>query len=143
MATMNFFALLGDDENDDPMALVAKLPVHAPVKEQKAEKVAPAKLPSKPLPPAQSVKESRTDGGRGRGGGRRGGGFSRGRASYGNREREGENNFQGDRRDYNDRNNRNESEFRGGKTTYGDVAPMNGDLSAPPRENGGGRPEHC
>ena len=51
--------------------------------------------------------------------------------------------FKGDRRDYNDRNNRNESEFRGGKTTYGDVAPMNGDLSAPPRENGGGRPEHC
>ena len=86
-----------------------------------------------------TVRESRTDGGRGRGGGRRGGGFSRGRGSYGNREREGENNFQGDRRDYNDRNNRNESEFRGGKT-YGDVAPMNGDLSAPPRENGGGRP---
>lgn len=60
MATMNPFDLLVDDDNDDPNQLIAKLPVAAP-----ATKKAPAgavnakpaaKLPSKPLPPAQAGK---------------------------------------------------------------------------------------
>lgn len=57
MASANPFDLLIDDDNDDVSQLVQKLPVKkAPV----SEKVAPvqpakaAKLPSKPLPPAQA-----------------------------------------------------------------------------------------
>nr|XP_043627906.1 RGG repeats nuclear RNA binding protein A-like isoform X1 [Erigeron canadensis] len=87
MATANPFDLLGDDDNDDPSQLLQKI-IAAPAKKappaaaQLAAK--PAKLPSKPLPPAQAVRESRNEGGRGgRGGrgygrgGRGGGGFNR------------------------------------------------------------------
>lgn len=102
MATANPFDLLGDDDNDDPSQLVQKIaaapvkkaPVTAPAGKGAAQ---PAKLPSKPLPPAQAVRESRNEGGRGgRGGrgyggrgGRGGGGFNRDSSnndgSFGNR----------------------------------------------------------
>ncbi|KAJ9565563.1 hypothetical protein OSB04_001529 [Centaurea solstitialis] len=87
MATANPFDLLGDDDNDDPSQLVEKI-VSAPAK--KVQAAAPAaggkaalqsaKLPSKPLPPAQAVKEARNEGGRGGRGGR---GFGRGRGGGG------------------------------------------------------------
>ncbi|KAJ7944695.1 plasminogen activator inhibitor 1 RNA-binding protein [Quillaja saponaria] len=90
MATTNPFDLLGDDDNEDPSQLIAaqqprKTPAAAPVAAQPAK---PAKLPSKPLPPSQAVREARTETGRGggRGGGRgygrgRGGGFNRDNAN--------------------------------------------------------------
>ncbi|XP_028097908.1 RGG repeats nuclear RNA binding protein A-like isoform X7 [Camellia sinensis] len=57
MATTNLFDLLGDDENDDPNQLLQKLPPppkKAPAPAQSAAATQPAKLPSKPLPPAQA-----------------------------------------------------------------------------------------
>lgn len=62
MATTNSFDLLGDDDNDDPTQLVQKLP--PPVKKSPtpapaaaaAQPAKSAKLPSKPLPPAQAGK---------------------------------------------------------------------------------------
>ncbi|CAH1453836.1 unnamed protein product [Lactuca virosa] len=99
MSSTNPFDLLVDDDNDDPIQLLAKLPVAVPTTKKSpvgavAAKPA-AKLPSKPLPPAQAVREARTDGQRGgsrfygRGTGRGGrGGFNRESAdddnSYGN-----------------------------------------------------------
>ncbi|XP_011081281.1 RGG repeats nuclear RNA binding protein A isoform X1 [Sesamum indicum] len=92
MATLNPFGLLGDDDAEDPTlllaaqqkaaasALAAAQPKKAPSQAQPAAK-ASAKLPSKPLPPAQAVRESRNDGQRGgRGGGR---GAARGRGGRG------------------------------------------------------------
>ncbi|KAI7753709.1 hypothetical protein M8C21_027349 [Ambrosia artemisiifolia] len=86
MATTNPFDLLIDDDNDDPTQLIAKLPaVAAPLTKKPAAKAA-AKLPSKPLPPAQPVQEAKADGQRGGGrfggrgngrGGRGGRGFNR------------------------------------------------------------------
>ncbi|CAL5429601.1 unnamed protein product [Camellia sinensis] len=80
MATTNPFDLLGDDDNDDPNQLLQKLPPppkKAPAPAQSAAATQPAKLPSKPLPPAQAVREAKNDNprGGGRGGGR---GFGRG-----------------------------------------------------------------
>lgn len=46
MATLNPFDLL-DDDAEDPSQLVAAKPL-------KVEKAAPAKLPTKPLPPSQA-----------------------------------------------------------------------------------------
>ncbi|KAJ9556229.1 hypothetical protein OSB04_010843 [Centaurea solstitialis] len=94
MASTNPFDLLGDDDNDDPSQLIAKLPAvvaaSAPAtKKSPAGGVAAkpaAKLPSKPLPPSQAVQEARNDsqrgggrfGGRGTGRGGRGGrGYNR------------------------------------------------------------------
>ncbi|KAI3789777.1 hypothetical protein L2E82_02581 [Cichorium intybus] len=59
MAATNPFDLLGDDDNDDPSQLVAKLPVAVPTTKKSpvggvAAKPA-AKLPSKLLPPAQII----------------------------------------------------------------------------------------
>ncbi|KAL0395205.1 UNVERIFIED_CONTAM: RGG repeats nuclear RNA binding protein A [Sesamum latifolium] len=80
MATLNPFGLLGDDDAEDPTlllaaqqkaagsALAAAQPKKAPSQAQPAAK-ASAKLPSKPLPPAQAVRESRNDGQRGGRGG--------------------------------------------------------------------------
>ncbi|KAI3829141.1 hypothetical protein L1987_03257 [Smallanthus sonchifolius] len=101
MATMNPFDLLGDDDNDDLSQLVQKIAA-APAKKAPTPDAAgkttapPAKLPSKPLPPSQAVREARNEGGRGgrgdRGygrGGRGGGGFNRyssnNEGSFGNR----------------------------------------------------------
>ncbi|KAI4377929.1 hypothetical protein MLD38_015482 [Melastoma candidum] len=88
MATMNPFDLLGGDDNDDPSQLIAAaqaqlLPAAKTKKPPATAQAAtaasqPARLPSKPLPPAQAVREARHDGGRG--GGRSGGrGFGHGR----------------------------------------------------------------
>lgn len=84
MATRNPFDLLDDDDNGDPSALLASLaaakdkPAAVAAKKQQPAVSASGKMPSKPLPPAQAVKESRAspnEGGRGRGGGRGGRGF--------------------------------------------------------------------
>ncbi|XP_058067817.1 RGG repeats nuclear RNA binding protein A-like [Magnolia sinica] len=91
MATANPFDLLGDDDNDDPSQLIAKEQQKAAVKKTAAAAAppAPAKLPSKPLPPAQAVKEARSEApavpprGGGRGGAVRGRG---GRGSSSNRD---------------------------------------------------------
>lgn len=60
MATTNPFDLLVDDDNDDPNQLLAKLPPVAkksPAPAAQADPAKPAaKLPSKPLPPAQAGK---------------------------------------------------------------------------------------
>ncbi|PWA34536.1 hyaluronan/mRNA-binding protein, Stm1 [Artemisia annua] len=68
MATANPFDLLGDDDNDDPSVLVQKIAA-APVvaKPQAAAQPAKpaAKLPSKPLPPAQAGNNEVSYGNRG------------------------------------------------------------------------------
>lgn len=65
MATMNPFDLLGDDDTEDPSLLIAaqqkvvatkKAPTQA--KRQPLAQPKAAKLPSKPLPPAQAGKHS-------------------------------------------------------------------------------------
>ncbi|GAB4844276.1 hypothetical protein Ancab_037640 [Ancistrocladus abbreviatus] len=97
MATVNPFDLLGDNDNDDPLQLIAsaqqlQLKAHAeaapPTKKAPAaqgatrpQQTKPAKLPSKPLPPAQAVRETRNEPGRGGQGVGRGGGRGRGRFS--------------------------------------------------------------
>lgn len=87
MATTNPFNLL-DDDAEDPALLIAaqEQKVSAAVAvEKKAPAAAaakPAKLPSKPLPPQQAVREARNEGGRG-GGGRGGRGYGRGRGGGG------------------------------------------------------------
>ncbi|MCO5570344.1 hypothetical protein L7F22_024063 [Adiantum nelumboides] len=161
MATQNPFALLEEDENDDPAILIARVGAASAQKEVKKpppsqQPSAPAKLPSKPPPPAQAgacqvlsnvdlcpVRESRADGGRGRGTGRGGG-----RGNFVNRDRGSESGYnrpsrengpQGDRTDFNDRNYRNGAEYRGGRGGYaGANAVQNGDFSVP-RDDGEGR----
>ncbi|GFP91009.1 hypothetical protein PHJA_001244900 [Phtheirospermum japonicum] len=111
MATTNQFDLLGDDDAEDPSLLIAALqqktePKKAAAPSSKAaaggtKPAAPGKLPSKPTPPAQAVKEGKLDSARGGGrGGGRGYGYGRDRGagggsyrdssynenSYGNRE---------------------------------------------------------
>lgn len=62
MATTNPFDLLGDDDNDDPSQLASHLLKIAPAKKSSApppvagsaQQAKQAKLPSKPLPPAQA-----------------------------------------------------------------------------------------
>ncbi|KAL3329584.1 hypothetical protein AABB24_033769 [Solanum stoloniferum] len=84
MATLNPFDLL-DDDAEDPSLLVAAQQLKAPVASAPAKKgpVQPtkpaAKLPSKPVPPSQAVREARSDGQRGGCGGPRGGARGRGR----------------------------------------------------------------
>ncbi|KAF8412455.1 hypothetical protein HHK36_000419 [Tetracentron sinense] len=83
MASMNPFDLLGDDDNDDPSQLIAAQQQKVvPKKAIAAQEPKQAKLPSKPLPPAQAVREGKSEAGRGggRGGGR---GFGRGRGGGG------------------------------------------------------------
>ncbi|KAK1311694.1 hypothetical protein QJS10_CPA07g00978 [Acorus calamus] len=81
MATMNPFDLLGGDDNEDLTVLIQKVdtkkvPAAAPVSAH------PAKLPSRPAPPAQAVREARSEAGSApRGGGR--GGYARGRGGRG------------------------------------------------------------
>ncbi|XP_059651647.1 RGG repeats nuclear RNA binding protein A-like [Cornus florida] len=92
MATANPFDLLGDDDNDDPSQLIAaqqqkivpkKATAPAAAKAQPPQQQKPAaKLPSKPVPPSQAVREGKTE--TGRGGGRGGGrGYGRGRGGGG------------------------------------------------------------
>ncbi|KAK9274609.1 hypothetical protein L1049_021859 [Liquidambar formosana] len=132
MASTNPFDLLGDDDNDDPSQLIAaqqqKLPPppkkgSAPAQAAAATAQPPkqAKLPSKPLPPAQAVRESRNEGGRGggRGSGR---GYGRGRGGGGfNRDSvnnesmfDNNNGFSGGYRPPEEGDSENPSERRGG-----------------------------
>ncbi|GER27378.1 hyaluronan / mRNA binding family [Striga asiatica] len=107
MATANPFDLLGDDDAEEPTLLISAQQLKAEPKKSAAPsskvasrgaKAAQAKLPTKPPPPIQAVKEAKSESARGsRGGGR---GFGRGRGggdgsyrdssykenSYGNRE---------------------------------------------------------
>ncbi|XP_042455699.1 RGG repeats nuclear RNA binding protein A-like [Zingiber officinale] len=87
MATANPFDILGDNDNDDPSQLVVvvqqqKVVAKKPAAPAAAAPVA-AKLPTKPAPPAQAVREARSNtaparGGAGRGGPGRGRGGGRG-----------------------------------------------------------------
>ncbi|XP_057805488.1 RGG repeats nuclear RNA binding protein A-like [Salvia miltiorrhiza] len=102
MATANPFDLLGDDDAEDPSLIIAaqqqKVDPKKTVAPSAAGKQPPtqAKLPTKPLPPAQAVRESKSDsarvgrgGARGRGRGSGGGSYrdsSQNENSYGNRE---------------------------------------------------------
>lgn len=91
---MNPFDLLGDDDAEDPSLLVAaqqqKLAA-APKKALSGQAqpnkpgldAKPAKLPSKPAPPSQAVRESKNEAGRGGRGGGRGSGYGRGRGGGG------------------------------------------------------------
>ncbi|CAL4955663.1 unnamed protein product [Urochloa decumbens] len=77
MGTKNQFDLLVDVDNDDPSHLIAAAEKKKAASPKPAP-AAPAKLPTKPPPPAQAVKESRNYGapardGAGRGGRGRGG----------------------------------------------------------------------
>ncbi|KAJ6805001.1 RGG repeats nuclear RNA binding protein A-like [Iris pallida] len=101
MSTVNPFDLLGDDDNDDPLHLIAaarqqkaKAKAVAAAAAKKPAAAAPAadKLPTKPAPPAQALREARNAtasetarGGRGRGALGRGRG-GRGAGSGPNRE---------------------------------------------------------
>ncbi|KAI3449048.1 hypothetical protein Pfo_005713 [Paulownia fortunei] len=100
MATANPFDLLGDDDAEDPSLLIAaqqqkiepkktvapssKPPAAAGAKQLSSQNKAAAdqpKLPSRPLPPAQAVREAKSESARGgRGGGR---GYGRGRGAGG------------------------------------------------------------
>ncbi|XP_074587126.1 RGG repeats nuclear RNA binding protein A-like [Curcuma longa] len=90
MATVNPFDLLGYDDSEDLSQLLAAQKQKSASKKPDAPAATvavtqpPAKLPSKPLPPTQAVREARdarnntgaARGGSGRGRGRRGGGIS-------------------------------------------------------------------
>ncbi|KAJ8632097.1 hypothetical protein MRB53_025433 [Persea americana] len=113
MASMNPFDLLGDDDNDDPSQLIIaaqQQQLKAAPKKALApavEKPQPApqgKLPSKPVPPAQAVREAKTEMGGGRGGGGRGGGRGFGRGGRGG----------GFNRDYGSNENANNNGVSGG-----------------------------
>ncbi|CAN6441441.1 unnamed protein product [Victoria cruziana] len=79
MATANPFDLLGDNDNEDPSQLVAKATTASGGKKVAvAPPPSAAKLPTKPLPPAQAVRESKGQQQFGRGGGRGGRGGVRG-----------------------------------------------------------------
>uniref|UniRef100_A0A7C9EWN6 Hyaluronan/mRNA-binding protein domain-containing protein n=1 Tax=Opuntia streptacantha TaxID=393608 RepID=A0A7C9EWN6_OPUST len=89
MATTNPFDLLGDDDVEDPTLFIAaqeqKVATAVATKKVPAAAAAakPAKLPTKPVPPSQAVREARNDTGRGGGGGRGGRGYGRGRGPGG------------------------------------------------------------
>lgn len=89
MATLNPFDLLGDDDTEDPSQLIQKIEPKkalAPAAKQQPNKPASAKLPSKPLPPAQTVREGKSEFARGGRGGGRGYGHGRAGGSGYNRE---------------------------------------------------------
>ncbi|KAI5066057.1 hypothetical protein GOP47_0019310 [Adiantum capillus-veneris] len=101
MATQNLFELLGDEETD-ASAVIERAEALEKVKkkQQQQEKTRlpqqdPPNLPSKPLPPAQAVRELKAgqqESGRGPGG--------RGRGQ-GNRDRDYSNNYRNQQRDFN------------------------------------------
>ncbi|XP_042511957.1 RGG repeats nuclear RNA binding protein A-like [Macadamia integrifolia] len=94
MASANPFDLLGDDDNDDPSQLIAAqqqkvvapkkalAPTQATAQQQQPKQ---AKLPSKPLPPTQAVRDAKNEAARG--GSRGGRGYGRGRGGF-SRDRE-------------------------------------------------------
>jgi len=124
MATVNPFDLLGDYDNDDPTQLLA-----AQEKKVVTKKPAPSaaggtpaaavKMPSKPLPPSQAVREAKSNTAAPRGGGSGRGGPGRGR---------------GDRSGGRDFGNGNTNGYAGG---YGGVGGGEGDNRRPlDRERG-------
>jgi len=91
MSTLNPFDLLEDVESDDPSLLIAAQEKKLAAKKPSEPTPAPAavKMPTKPLPPAQAVREGRNNSsaparGSGRGGSGRGG-APRGGRGYGDR----------------------------------------------------------
>ncbi|KAJ0977454.1 hypothetical protein J5N97_012928 [Dioscorea zingiberensis] len=83
MASSNPFDLLGDDDSDEPSQLIAAYQQHAASKKTTAASTA-AKLPSKPVPPAQAVREAKSSSAAARGGVGRGRGGSGQRRDFGN-----------------------------------------------------------
>ncbi|KAL8101853.1 hypothetical protein AgCh_033664 [Apium graveolens] len=131
MASANPFDLLVDDDNDDVSQLIQKLPPpvkKAPVADAPAKA---GKMPSKPLPPAQAVRESRSEGQRGgRGGARgtgrgRGGRFGRDSADNGN-SYSNNNGFSGGYRQPEEGDLDKSSERRGGYGGFRGGAPRGG-----------------
>ncbi|XP_077244963.1 RGG repeats nuclear RNA binding protein A-like [Tasmannia lanceolata] len=80
MASTNPFDLLGEFDNDDPSQLISvPRKTLAPSQSTAQPQPKPAKMPSKPSPPAQAVRDAKNEMSAGRGGGRGGGrGFGRG-----------------------------------------------------------------
>ncbi|XP_042505800.1 RGG repeats nuclear RNA binding protein A-like [Macadamia integrifolia] len=128
MASANPFDLLGDDDNDDPSQLIAaqQQKVVAPKKPAAAiqstaqQQPKQAKLPSKPLPPAQAVRETKNEAARG--GGRGGRGYGRGRGGF-SRDREAVN---------------NENAYGNNGVPGGYSAPEDGDTGRPTERRGDG-----
>lgn len=121
MESKNAFDLLIDDDNDDMTQLIAKLPVPTPAAKPTA---AAAKLPTKPLPPAQAVREANGQRGGGRSGGR-----GTGRAGHGGRA------FNRDSYD-NQNTNGNNNGFTGGYRQ-----PLENGEAEKPERRGGYRPK--
>ncbi|KAK4365842.1 hypothetical protein RND71_013722 [Anisodus tanguticus] len=95
MATLNPFDLLDGDAEDPSLFVVAKqvVPNKKGPAQQTQQAKPSAKLPSKPLPPSEAVREARNDNQRGGGRGRPHGGF-RGRGRGFNQDfADGENTF--------------------------------------------------
>ncbi|KAI4338446.1 hypothetical protein MLD38_023505 [Melastoma candidum] len=122
MATANPFDILGDNENDATHLIAAAVPSVKPEAKPTKKAAPPPRLPSKPLPPAQAVREERSDteAGRGLGGGR---GFGRGRGGFRGYDHEASGNegpvgsnagFSGAYRPSEDGESGNPSERRGG-----------------------------
>ncbi|KAJ9171170.1 hypothetical protein P3X46_014568 [Hevea brasiliensis] len=125
MATLNPFDLLVDDDAEDLTQLIAAQQLKAaaaaaPPKKSQPQPLAKqsSKLPSKPVPPAQAVREAKNEAGRGggRGGGR---GYGRGRGGYSR-----------------DANNENSFSNAGGPAGQG--APEDGDAAKPSERRGYG-----
>lgn len=133
MATTNPFDLLGENDTDDLSQLIAALqPKLAPKKDlapPQGKASAPTqlpkqeKMPSKPLPPAQTAREARNEAGRGvgRGVGR---GYGRGRGGVG---------FTRESRDYSN----NENVFSNSGVPSGPIAPEDGDTGRTSERRGG------
>ncbi|XVE65155.1 hypothetical protein DITRI_Ditri07aG0158600 [Diplodiscus trichospermus] len=117
MATMNPFDIL-DDDTEDPSLLIAAAEQKKLEKTKKAPASAlaqaqptkPAKLPTKPTPPAQAVRESKNEPGRGGG---RGVGRGRGRGGSGFNRDSNSNGFSGGYRPSEDGEGGNQAERRG------------------------------
>ncbi|KAE9617896.1 hypothetical protein Lal_00037813 [Lupinus albus] len=130
MATVNPFDLLGDDAEDpshqieaEQLKAAAAVAAAVPKKGQPPQGKA-AQLPTKPPPPAQAVREARTEPYRGgRGGGRGGGGrgYGRGRGGF-------------SRDSSNDENTFGATEAPGNKGAFG------GDAEKPSERQGYGAP---
>lgn len=154
MATLNPFDLLVDDDAEDPSQLIAAAQKAAAVSQVKAKTAPPtkgaapggqdkpsAKLPSKPLPPAEAMREARNDGGRGGGRGR---GFGRGRGSGGFGGGSGGGFGGGSGGGYGGGGGRGRRDFGNEDNTYGHAAapgaPEDGESGKPLERRGSGGP---
>ncbi|XP_022733343.1 RGG repeats nuclear RNA binding protein A-like [Durio zibethinus] len=138
MASLNPFDLLGDDDTGEISLLIAaqqkavaataaaapqKGPAQSQAKPQLATQAKQAKLPSKPLPPAQAVREAKNEGSRG--GGRGGRGYGRGRGGTGGYRRDSAN---------------DENSFSNSAVPAGKGAPEDGESGKPSERRGYGGP---